>query len=61
MPRRKQYKKKEYVQFAIEAKDKEALDLWCAANSITMSEVIKKAIEPYIAKGEEIKQLGVAS
>lgn len=58
MRRRKQYKQKEFVQFAMEGKDKEAFDLWCAANSTTMSDVIKKAIAPYIAKGEELREQG---
>lgn len=54
MTKRKQYKQKEYVQFAMEGKDKEAFDRWCAANSTTMTEVIKKAIAPYVKAGKEI-------
>ena len=57
MTKRKQYKQKEYVQFAMEGKDKEAFDRWCAANSTTMTEVIKKAIAPYVKAGEEIPEL----
>ena len=60
MSRRKQYRQKEYVQFAIEAEDKELLDRWCAANSTTMSEVIKKAIAPYVVKGGELREQEVA-
>jgi len=56
MRKRKQYQQKEYVQFAIEGKDKQAFDRWCAANSTTMSEAIKKAIAPYIEAGKRIPE-----
>ena len=40
--------------FAIEPDKKAALEAWCAANSTTMSEVIRTEIAHYIAKGEKL-------
>ncbi len=41
--------------------EKAAFDAWCAANSTTMSEVIRSAIAPYIVKGVELRQQEIAS
>ena len=55
MPRKKLEKtKSEYIQIAIDPEEKQAFDAWCAQNSTTMSEVIRKQIAPYIAKGRKI-------
>lgn len=56
MPKRKLNKKREFIQVAIDERDKAAFDAWCAANSTTMSDVIRRAIAPYIAQGQEIQQ-----
>jgi hypothetical protein len=37
--------------------EKAAFDAWCAANSTTMSDVIRQAIAPYVAKGRELEQM----
>ncbi len=55
MPRRKlERRKSEYIQVAIEPDEKEAFDAWCAANDITMSDVIRKEIASYITKGKKL-------
>ncbi|AFY51299.1 hypothetical protein Nos7524_5609 (plasmid) [Nostoc sp. PCC 7524] len=54
MPRKKLERKKDYIQIAIEPDDKAAFDTWCLANGITMSEIIRKEIAPYIAKGKKL-------
>jgi hypothetical protein len=55
MPRRKlERRKSEYIQFAIEPNDKEAFDAWCVENGTTMSDVIRKEIATYIAKGKRL-------
>lgn len=56
MPKRKLNKKREFIQVTIDPKDKAAFDAWCASNATTMSEVIREAIAPYIAKGSKINQ-----
>lgn len=55
MPRKKlERKKNEVIQVAIEPDEKVAFDAWCMANSTTMSEIIRKEIAPYIAKGKKL-------
>lgn len=54
MPRKKLDRKKDYIQIVIEPDDKAAFDAWCLANGITMSEIIRKEIAPYIAKGKKL-------
>lgn len=55
MPRRKlERKKNEYIQVAIEPDEKAAFDAWCAANSTTMSEVIRREISSYITRGKKL-------
>jgi len=54
MPKRKLNRKKEFLQVTIDQEDKAAFDAWCEANAITMSEVVRHAIAPYIAKGQKI-------
>jgi antitoxin component of RelBE/YafQ-DinJ toxin-antitoxin module len=44
-----------YIELAIDADDKEAFQAWCAANRLTMSEVIRKEIKPFINEGYLIK------
>ncbi|MBF2085404.1 hypothetical protein [Thermoleptolyngbya sp. C42_A2020_037] len=57
MPRRKlERRKSEYIQVAIEPDEKAAFDAWCAANSTTMSDVIRKEIAGYIAKGKKLME-----
>jgi hypothetical protein len=57
MPRKKlERKKNEYIMFAIEPDKKAALEAWCAANSTTMSEVIRTEIAHYIESGEKLLQ-----
>lgn len=57
MPRKKlERKKDEYIMFAIESDKKAALEAWCAANSTTMSEVIRTQIAHYIELGEKLLQ-----
>lgn len=55
MPRRKLGRKKtEMIQVMVEPRVKIAFDTWCAANSTTMSEVLRSCMRPYVQKGEEI-------
>jgi|GEM_PF-2492132 hypothetical protein len=54
MPRKKLDRKKDYIQIVIEPDDKIAFEAWCIANSITMSEIIRKEIAPYIVKGKKL-------
>jgi hypothetical protein len=55
MPRRKlDRKKNEYIQVAIEPDEKAAFDAWCAANSTTMSEVIRREISSYVTRGKKL-------
>jgi hypothetical protein len=54
MPRKKLERKKDYIQILIDPIDKTAFDTWCLANSTTMSEIIRKEIAPYIAKGKKL-------
>ena len=54
MPRKKLERKKDYIQIVIDPMDKAAFDAWCLANSTTMSEIIRKEIAPYIAKGKKL-------
>lgn len=54
MPRKKLDRKKDYIQIVIEPDDKVAFEAWCIANSITMSEIIRKEITPYIVKGKKL-------
>ncbi len=57
MARRKLYKDSDYIQIVVSKEDKVAFDAWCAANSTTMSEVMRQAIAPYVAKGRELEQM----
>jgi hypothetical protein len=60
MPRRplnRKDKKTELIQIMVAPQEKAAFDAWCAANSTTMSDVIRQAIAPYIAKGRELEQM----
>lgn len=64
MPRRalnRKDKKTEMIQVMVAADEKIAFDAWCEANSTTMSEVVRKAIAPYVAKGDELRKQEVAS
>ncbi len=64
MPRRplnRKDKKTELIQIMVAPDEKAAFDAWCAANSTTMSEVIRSAIAPYIVKGVELRQQEIAS
>jgi antitoxin component of RelBE/YafQ-DinJ toxin-antitoxin module len=54
MPRKKLEKRNEYIQLVISPEDKRAFDAWCSQNGVTMSEVIRSQIAPYIAKGRKI-------
>jgi len=54
MPKRKLNRKREFLQVTIDQEDKAAFDAWCEVNSTTMSEVVRQAIAPYIAKGKKI-------
>lgn len=59
MPRRvlnSKDKKTEMIQVMVAPHEKAAFDAWCAANGITMSEVLRKEMAPYIAKGQELQQ-----
>lgn len=56
MPRKKLNKKTELIQIVVTPEDKVAFDAWCSANSVTMSDVIRREIAPYIAKGQELQQ-----
>ena len=56
MPRPKLNRKKEYIQLSIDADDKAAFEAWCAENRVTMSDVIRKEILPYITKGKKIQE-----
>lgn len=57
MPRKKlNNKKTEMVQVMMFPEDKAAFDAWCTANSTTMSDVIRRAIAPYVVKGQELQQ-----
>lgn len=54
MPRKKLERKKDYIQIVIEPDDKVAFEAWCIANNMTMSEIIRKEIAPYIIKGKKL-------
>lgn len=56
MGKRKLDRKREFIQVPINPEDKAAFDAWCAANSTTMSEVVRRAIAPYIVKGDELRR-----
>ncbi|MBN3993820.1 MAG: hypothetical protein HWQ36_25895 [Nostoc sp. NMS2] len=58
MPRKKLDRQKDYIQFVVDAEDKKAFDAWCLANGSTMSDVIRKEITPYIAKGKKLLKEG---
>ena len=61
MPRRKVFQDSDYIQVIVSKKDKIAFDAWCEANSTTMSEVVRRAIAPYIVKGDKLLSSEVAS
>ncbi len=57
MPRRplnRPDKKTELIQIMVAPQEKAAFDAWCAANSTTMSEILRLAMSPYVRKGQEI-------
>lgn len=55
MPRKKLAKKKsEIVQVMLFPEDKTALDAWCEANSVSMSEIFRNSVDGYIVKGKEL-------
>ncbi|MBR8834116.1 MAG: hypothetical protein DSM106950_08760 [Stigonema ocellatum SAG 48.90 = DSM 106950] len=54
MTRKKLDRKRDYIQIVIDPDDKTAFDTWCLANSTTMSEIIRKEIAPYVAKGKKL-------
>jgi len=56
MPRPKLNRKIQYVQFVLDADDKLAFEVWCAANRTTMSDVIRKEISPYVSKGKKMQE-----
>ncbi|MEC4818618.1 MAG: hypothetical protein SAK29_35895 [Scytonema sp. PMC 1069.18] len=56
MPRKKLARKKDYIQIVIDPDDKTAFETWCLANSTTMSEMIRKQIAPYVAKGKKLME-----
>lgn len=58
MPRKKLDRQKDYIQFVIDTEDKKAFDTWCLANGTTMSDVIRKEIALYIAKGKKLLKEG---
>ena len=55
MPNRKLNKEVAYIQVKISPEEKDAFDAWCAANSTTMSAVIRQEIEQYIKRGRHIR------
>ncbi len=61
MPKRKLDRKREYIQIHINPEDKADFDAWCEANSTTMSEMIRRAIAPYVVKGGELRKQEIAS
>ena len=56
MAKRKLDRKREFIQVPINPEDKADFDAWCEANSTTMSEVVRRAIAPYILKGSELRR-----
>jgi hypothetical protein len=59
MPRRplnRPDKKTELIQIMVAPQEKAAFDAWCAANSTTMSEILRQEMAPYVAKGMELQQ-----
>lgn len=54
MGRRKLNKPVVYVQVKVTPEEKNAFDNWCFANGTTMSDVIRREIDPYIKKGQEM-------
>lgn len=56
MPRRSLNKKTELIQIVVTPDDKAAFDAWCAANSTTMSEILRQAMIPYIQKGQKLQR-----
>ncbi|PMB08207.1 hypothetical protein CEN49_10615 [Fischerella thermalis CCMEE 5273] len=58
MPRKKLDRQKDYIQIVVDPGDKKAFETWCLANSTTMSDVIRKEIAPYVAKGKKLLKEG---
>ena len=56
MPRPKLNRKREFIQLSLEAEDKAAFEAWCADNRVTMSDIIRKEIAPYVAKGKKLQE-----
>ena len=54
MPRKPLGKDKSYIQVILDTPDKEAFEAWCFHNQITMSEAIRKIINPQIKSGKRI-------
>jgi antitoxin component of RelBE/YafQ-DinJ toxin-antitoxin module len=51
MPRRPLNKPYCCIEVPIDPDDKEAFQAWCAANKLTMSQVIRTEIKPFINEG----------
>jgi hypothetical protein len=57
MPRKKlSNKRTEMIQVMVFPEDKVAFDRWCAANSTTMSDIIRRQIAPYVESGRRLKE-----
>lgn len=54
MPRKPQYEDRTQIQIVLSGKDKAAFEAWCEANSTTMSEEIRRRIEPRIKEGRKL-------
>lgn len=44
------------IQVMVFPEDKVAFDRWCAANSTTMSDIIRRQIAPYVESGRRLKE-----
>lgn len=51
----------DYIQVVISKEDKADFNAWCEANYTTMSEMVRRAIAPYVVKGGELRKQEVAS
>jgi len=54
MPRPALNKIQSRLEILLEPDDKEAFELWCRTNQLTMSEVIRREINPFIKEGYNI-------
>ena len=60
MAKRKLNRKREFIQVPITPEDKAAFDAWCAENQVTMAEIVRRSIAPYVLKGQEILERAVS-